>query len=158
MHYPVVISLGELNYSTELDGVIGGTFEFQFTDNVQYNFGIDYTFDVFQANRVLEYSEPTKIGLMQNHFDLFSKLRFIDIPELQMKIQGGFTTYKYSKGTANRNYNGFNAGTGFSYTASEQLYIFTNYSYTNTVLKSNEGYDQDKETYHVLRIGLGFNF
>lgn len=159
MHYPVVISLSETNDYTELDGVIGGSFNFQFTDNLQYNFGFSYQFDVFQYNYYPnEYVEPTKSGFMMNHINLYSKLLFIDAPELQMKIQGGFSTYKYRKSQTDRSYNGYNAGAGLSYDVSEQLYITGNYSFIHAAKKFNDGSSGAPEVFHIGRIGLGFNF
>lgn len=159
MHYPIVVSVAETNYSTEVDGVIGGSFNFQFTDNLQYNFGASYQFDVFQYNLLQsEYSKPTKSGFVMNHIDLYSKLMFIDLPELQLIILGGFTTFKYKKSANDRSYNGFNAGAGFSYDVSEQLHIITNYSYIQATKKYNDGTRPTPEGFHLARIGLGFNF
>jgi len=153
------VSLAETNYSTEVDGVIGGSFNFQFTDNLQYNFGASYQFDVFQYNLLQsEYSTPTKAGFMMNHIDLYSKLMFIDLPELQLKILGGFTTFKYKSGASDRSYNGFNAGAGFSYDVSEQLYIISNYTFIHATKKYNDGSSQTPESFHLARLGLGFNF
>jgi len=158
VHYPLVFS-DENNTYSDSQGVLGGTLQYQFTENIPYNFGLEYKFDLVQTvERLSEYSEPTKRNFLISNINVFGKMLFITVPELQIYASGGFTQYKYKNTTAGRSHLGFNVGGGLSYDIYDKIYILSNYSLLKTNLKDNSGEFSKDETHQVIRMGLGFKF
>ncbi len=157
VHYPLIFS-NSLNDYSDTNGVLGGSLQYQFTDNIPFNFGLEYKFDLIQAVRKLEYSDPTQINYLISNINLFSKMMLITMPEMQIYVSGGFTQYKYKSNPTGRSNLGFNIGGGLNYDIYNQIYLFSNYSYLNTTLKYNNGESGNNETHQMVRIGFGFKF
>ncbi len=156
MHYPLIFS-DEHNAYTDNEGVLGGALQFQFTDNVPFNFGIEYKFDLFQTiENLSEYTETTKRNFLISNINLFSKMMFVTVPELQLYTTGGFTTYKYKNTSTGRSHIGFNVGAGLSYDIFEKIYLFSSYSFIKATLKQNDGESLTSDKYQLIRIGFGF--
>lgn len=160
MHYPLIFSYQ--NDSTSGDnvlerrnneGVLGGNFQYQFSDNLEFNYGISYQFETFQEARISQYTSAKKRYFLMNHINIFGKFLFIDIPKLQAVASGGFTTYK--KGSLKSNL-GYNLGGGFQYDLFNTIYFFTTYHYAKARLKHNADYSANPEYHHIIRFGLGF--
>lgn len=158
VHYPLIFS-SEKNTYSDSQGVLGGTLQYQFTENVPFNFGLEYKFDLIQTvEQLSEYTDPTKRNFLISNINLFSKMMFITHPELQLYVTGGFTQYKYKKTTPGRSYLGYNIGGGLNYDFNEKIYALTNYSFLSASFKENSGDYKKDETHQLVRLGLGFKF
>lgn len=157
VHYPIIFS-DEANTYSDTEGVLGGTLQYQFTDNIPFNFGVEYKFDLIQAvEQRSELHEPTKINFLISNINVFSKMLFITHPELQLYVAGGFSQYKYSGGETTPSYLGFNFGSGLTYDIFDKIYLLSSYSYIQTSLKQNEG-GKLKDKQQLIRVGFGFKF
>jgi hypothetical protein len=157
VHYPYIVN-DTLNRYSENQGVLGGNLQFQFTDNVPFNFGIEYRFDLIQAvEQLSEFNEPAKRTFLINNINLFSKMQLVTLPELKIVVDGGFTQYKYDKGQGRPSALGFNLGGGLNYDIYDKIYAFISYSYIRTRITQNDGHKQRPDNYQLIRIGLGFN-
>jgi opacity protein-like surface antigen len=105
-----------------------------------------------------EYTETTKRNFLINNLNVFSKMLFVTIPELQLYTSAGFTTYKYKNTTTGRSHIGFNAGAGLSYDIFEQIYFLASYSFIKATLKQNDGESLTSDKHHLARLGAGFKF
>ncbi len=158
VHYPLIFSDKNNTYS-DTSGVLGGVLQYQFTDNIPFNFGVEYKFDLLQTvENLSEFTEPTKRNFLINNLNVFSKMLFVTIPELQLYTSAGFTTYKYKNTTAGRSHIGFNAGAGLSYDIFEQIYFLASYSFIKATLKQNDGESLTSDKHHLVRLGAGFKF
>jgi opacity protein-like surface antigen len=159
-HYPIItttqssyeVDNGKRNNS----GVIGGNFQYQFTDNLITNYGIEYKFDIYQDVIINQYTNGGKKNfVLMSNINLFGKFLFIDMPELQLIASGGFTVYKKG-GNGSRSHTGYNFGGGVQYDIFDGVYVFTNYNYAKAKLKQNNEYSTEPEYHHIIRLGLGF--
>ncbi|HIP48226.1 MAG TPA: hypothetical protein EYG92_04575 [Lutibacter sp.] len=160
MHYPLIFTYQNDSFNgndalvnRNNEGVLGGNFQYQFSDNVEYNYGISYQFETFQEARITQNTNAKKTFFLMSHINLFGKILFIDVPKLQAIVSGGFTTYK--KGGQKSNL-GYNFGGGFQYDIFNEIYFLTTYHYAQAKLKHNVDYSSDPEYHHIIRFGLGF--
>lgn len=158
IHYPIIFSHENNTYS-DSEGVFGGALQYQFTENIPFNFGLEYKFDLVQTiEHLSEYSEPTKRNFLISNINVFSKMMFITAPELQLYVSSGFSQYKYRGGDTTPSYLGFNIGGGLSYDIYDQIYILSSYSFVKTNQKSFSGDYKKDETNQIIRAGFGFKF
>lgn len=158
VHYPIIFS-DDANTYSDSQGFLGGTLQYQFTDNIPFNFGIEYKFDLIQTvEHLSEYSEPTKRNFLISNINVFSKMLFITAPELQIYVTGGFSQYKYKQSAVGRSHLGFNVGGGLSYDFSDKIYLVSSYSYIQTSLKQNDGDSLSSDKHQLIRAGFGFKF
>lgn len=156
VHYPLIFS--QDNTYSDSQGILGGALQYQFTDNIPFNFGLEYKFDLIQTTEhISEYTEPTKRNFLISNINLYSKMLFVTIPELQLYTTGGFTTYKYKDSGIGRSHLGFNAGAGLSYDMFGSIYLFTSYSFIKATLTQNDGESLTSDKHHLVRLGFGFN-
>lgn len=160
MHYPLIFTYQNNNNDDSdtlekrnNEGVLGGNFQYQFSDNTNYNYGISYIFETIQEASIITNTQAKKKYFLINHINLFGKISFNSIPKLQAIASGGFTTYK--KGGSKSNI-GFNYGGGFQYDLFKEIYFFTTYHYAKARIKQNVDYSTDPEYHHIVRFGLGF--
>ena len=158
VHYPIIFS-NEGNTYSDSQGVLGGALQYQFTDNIPYNFGVEYKFDLIQTiEQLSEYSEPTKRNFLISNINVFGKMLFITVPELQLYVTGGFSQYKYKGSETTPSYLGFNIGGGLSYDIYDSIYMLSSYSFIKTSQKSFSGDYKSDETNQLIRVGFGFKF
>jgi hypothetical protein len=113
VQYPILFSDDGNNYPKN-NGVLGGSLQYQFTDNIPFNFGVEYKFDFFQSYKgTYNGTKILPVNYLYSNFNLFGKFLFIDIPELQLYATGGFTTYKYNTGFST-SFFGFNSRAGLN--------------------------------------------
>ena len=157
VQYPIMFSNEDYQYH-ENNGVLGGSLQYQITDNIPFNFGIEYKFDFFQSHEGYHNtSEIRKVGFLFNNINLYSKMLFISAPELQLYTTAGFTTYKYRNGLS-RNFIGFNAGGGLTYDIYDTIYLSSSFSYMKATRKNLSQDYKENEKFTLLRVGLGFKF
>jgi len=157
VQYPILFS-DEKNAYPINNGVLGGSLQYQFTDNIPFNFGVEYKFDFFQSHKgTYNGTKILPVSFLYSNFNLFGKFLFIDIPEMQLYATGGFTTYKYSTGLS-RSFLGFNTGAGLTYDIFDQIYASTSFSYIKATRKSLNNSYKETEKNMLLRVGLGFKF
>jgi len=158
IHYPLIFS-DNYNEYIETDGVLGGSLQYQFTENIPFNFGIEYKFDLIKAvDNPSDYSTPKNINYLISNINLFSKMMLITVPELQIYLTGGFSQYKYRGSDITPSYLGFNLGGGLTYDIYDKIYVFSTYSFLKTSLKSHDGDYKYTEKNQLVRMGLGFKF
>jgi len=152
--YPIVSTE---DYQGNLDGVLGGAFQFQFSDEAIFNYGLEYRFDTSQATIAYENSPVKSKMYIFNHINMFSKINIDKDKRFKAFIDGGFSVFKFGGGSTARNYIGYNVGAGLSYDIMEQFYIFSNYNLVKATKKQNSGEFEYKETLNIIRFGIGFN-
>jgi len=158
VHYPIIFS-DEANTYSDSQGVLGGALQYQFTDNIPFNFGLEYKFDLIQTvEHISEYSEPTKRNFLISNINVFSKMLFITAPELQLYVTGGFSQYKYKQSSDGRSHLGFNVGGGLTYDIYDKIYLLSSYSYIQASLKQNDGVSYNSDKHQLIRAGFGFKF
>jgi len=155
IHYPITFAD---QYQGDLSGVLGGSFQFQFSDNEKFNYGVEYKFDTNQATLIHENSTAKKKVYLYNHINLFSKINLDTAERLKMYLSTGISIFKYNNSKRSPSYIGFNVGTGFSYNITNQLYLFTNYTFIKARKKQQNNSEYiDRETLQIIRLGVGFN-
>lgn len=155
VHYPLDFEK-ETNQYSEVFGIFGGALQYQFTDAARYNFGVEYRFDLNQANRLFDGGPSKKVQFVQSHLNIFSKIYLDDAERFKGYVAGGFTTYKYSQSSTTQAYIGYNVGIGFNYDLLERVYIHSSYSYIKASKRQKQTDFVDDETRHIIRFGLGF--
>ncbi len=153
--YPIVATE---EYQGDLEGVLGGAFQFQFSDTDVFNYGLEYKFDTSQAT--INYgngAEPKKKSYLFNHINAFTKINIDSEQKLKGYLDGGFSVFKFGGGSSSRSYLGYNVGAGLSYDIMEQFYIFSNYNYVKASKNQNNDEFQYKETLQIIRFGIGYN-
>jgi len=157
MQYPLLFSDGANEYP-ENNGVLGGVLQYQITDNIPFNFGFEYKFDLFQSYKNLyDNSKVKRIGFLINNINAYSKMMFITVPELQLYVSGGFVVYKYTKGLS-RSYLGYNIGGGLTYDVFDKIYLVTSFTHIQATRKGIDLEIKHKEKHQLLRVGIGLNF
>ena len=157
MQFPLLFSDSNNEYP-ENNGVLGGVLQYQITDDIPFNFGFEYKFDLFQSHKNV-YNSPKvqRTGFLINSINAYSKMMFISVPELQLYVSGGFVVYKYTKGLS-RSYLGYNVGGGLTYDIFDKIYLVASYSHIQATKKGINTETEHKEKHQLLRIGLGLNF
>lgn len=157
VQYPLIFS-NENAYSNNT-GILGGSLQYQITDGIPFNFGLEYKFDLFQTTEKLsQYSKHTKRNFLINNINAYSKMLFVNLPELQLYTTGGFTVYKYRNTGAGRSHLGFNVGGGFNYDIYEKIYLLVSYSYIKASLKQDDGTTYYRDKHQLIRFGVGLKF
>ena len=155
VQYPLIFS-DENSYPNNV-GMLGGSLQYQFTDGIPFNFGMEYKFDLFQTTEKLsEFSEHTKRNFLISNINLYSKMLFITLPQLQLYTTGGFTVYKYKNTGVGRSFLGFNVGAGITYDIFDKIYVVGSYSYIKATLNDSFGNPFSKDEHQLIRVGFGF--
>ena len=158
--YPLIFSDKHNQYS-DTSGVLGGALQYQITDNIPFNFGLEYKFDLIQATEITGSNgnvKTSKRAFLINNLNVYSKMLFIDIPELQLYVTGGFSTYKYRGGKGIPSYIGYNAGGGLTYDILDRTYLLVSYSFIKARLKQYNGNTLNVDKNQLIRLGFGFKF
>jgi len=155
LHYPLDFEKSTNQY-TDVQGIFGATLQYQLTDNDKFNYGVEYKFDLNQANKVLEYSPSSQFNFLVNHINLFAKMNLDEYEKFKLYIAGGFSVYNYNKSSTSSGYTGFNGGVGLSYDLVERVYFQTNFSYVKAFLKKRQTGFVDTESRQIIRFGVGF--
>lgn len=155
LHYPFLMPSDKNNYS-DVNGIFGGAFQFQFTDNEVVNYGIEYKFDINQTYQKYENSTPDKFNFVMNHINGVLKVNLDLMQKTQLYTDAGFTFYKYKGGSQQQGFTGFNVGAGLNYQFIEQFYGQLTYNYVNAGIKQQQTGFQDKENYGIVRLTIGF--
>lgn len=157
LHYPLTMPAEKNNYS-DVNGVFGMGFQFQFTDNEVLNYGIEYKFDMNQTYQRYDYgsSQTDSFNFMMNHLNVFSKTNLNRAQNIKFYTDAGFTFYKYKEGQGQQGFTGFNVGAGLNYEFIEKFYFQATYHYINTGIKQQQTDFIDKENFNLFRIGIGF--
>jgi opacity protein-like surface antigen len=155
IHYPFTMP-GDKNNFSEVDGIFGGAFQFQFTDNEFVNYGIEYKFDINQSYQKYENTSVNKFNFVMNHINGVLKVNLDLMQKAKLYTDAGFTFYKYKGGVSQQGFSGFNVGAGLSYDFVDQFYGQLTYNYVNSGLKQQQSGFEDKEKFGVARITLGF--
>ena len=58
------------------EGVLGGNFQYQFSDNVEYNYGISYQFETIQEAKINSDNNAKKTYFLMSHINLFGKILY----------------------------------------------------------------------------------
>lgn len=156
--YPLIFSNRENQYS-DTSGILGGALQYQVTDDIPFNFGFEYKFDLIQATEILGANgniTAKKRAFLLNSLNAYGKMLFLDIPELQFYVTGGFSTYKYRGGKGTPSYIGYNAGGGITYDIMDQTYLLVTYSFMKARVKQYNGITINIDKNQLIRLGLGF--
>ena len=155
LHYPITGAHENNNYS-DVTGIFGAGFQFQFSDAEFVNYGLEYKFDLNQTYQRYEGSASENINFMMNHLNGFAKINLDLMQKTKVYTNAGFTFYKYKGGQSQQGFTGFNAGAGLSYEFVEKFYAQASYNYIKAGLKQKQTGFVDSETFSTFRIGIGF--
>ncbi len=157
LHYPLTIPAEKNNYS-DVNGTFGMGFQFQFTDDEVFNYGLEYEFDMNQTYQRYDFgsSQTDSFNFMMNHLNGFTKINLDRAQNIKFYTDAGFTFYKYKEGQGQQGFTGFNVGAGLNYEFIEKFYFQATYHYINTGIKQQQTGFIDKENFNLFRIGIGF--
>lgn len=154
LHYPLLMPSDKNNYS-EVNGVFGGAFQFQFTDNELVNYGIEYKFDLNQTYQKFEYTTAERLTFIMNHLNGVLKVNLDLMQKTKLYTNAGFTFYKYKGGAEQQGFTGFNVGAGLNYQFIDQFYGQVSYNFVNAGIKQLQTDFHDKENFGIFRITIG---
>lgn len=155
IHYPIVIA-DPSNFSSEISGLFGANFLFQFSNNEMIDYGIKYTFDQIQTQQsIYNNNQINKYNFVMSHIDGFGVIDLNSQKNLKANIEGGISFYKYQKSTTQPGYFGFNAGTGLNYEFERRFYAFLHYNFIRTSRNEKQTDYVKIEKIQAFRIGIG---
>jgi len=156
LHYPTIF-VDENNDFSDVQGVFGGTIQYQLSANDKFNYGVEYKFDISQVKVKLSDTAPTtNTNILINHINVFSKIDFDEYQKFRMYVNVGFTTYKNRESSNSQSFNGFNGGLGLSYEMLDRVYLHTSFDYIKAFKKVKQTDIVETESQQIIRIGLGF--
>jgi hypothetical protein len=155
LHYPIDFEKSTNQY-TDVQGIFGGSLQYQLTDNNEFNYGIEYKFDLNQGRKILQYSTGETFNFLINHINFFTKLNLDEYEKFKLYIAAGFSVYNYNKSSTSSSYTGFNGNLGFTYDLIERIYFQSNFSYVKAFLKQKQTGYVDTESRQIIRLGIGF--
>ena len=155
LHYPLMSANENNNYS-DVSGLFGAAFQFQFTDHEVFNYGVEYKFDLNQSFQRYEGSPGSSFNFMMNQINGFGKVNIDALKKTKIYTNAGFVFYKYKDSQYQPGFTGFNIGGGLSYEFIEKFYAQISYNYIHAGLKQRQTGFVDVENFSALRMGIGF--